>query len=252
LISPQAAALFSTSSTALIDAAARARLSAGSTGDRAVYHMVGKAIAARHRGGGTLIDVGCGRANLLPFVRSLCDRYVGVDVVRNEYLPAGVEFIAANLDRESIEVPADSGDIVVAVETIEHLENPRALVRELVRLAKPGGLVFVTTPNQLSLLSLLTLAVKQQFSQFQERPGLYPAHLTALLEIDLVRIANESRLIQIETHWSNHGRVPLTARHWPCFCGGRLFSDNIMITGRKPFSGHAVCVEDRGNGRHDT
>jgi SAM-dependent methyltransferase len=237
--------LSSASSMTFIDVEARARLSAGSTGDRAVYHMVATAIAARHCGGGTLIDVGCGRANLLPFVCSLCDRYVGVDVVRHDFFPAGVEFIAANLDRESIQVPADSGDVVVAIETIEHLENPRVLMRELVRLAKPGGWVLVTTPNQLSLLSLLTLAVKKQFNQFQEKPGLYPAHLTALLEIDLVRIARECRLTEITTHWSNHGRVPLSARHWPRFCRGRLFSDNVMVIGRKPFSPQASCVKYR-------
>jgi 2-polyprenyl-3-methyl-5-hydroxy-6-metoxy-1,4-benzoquinol methylase len=30
-------------------------------------------------------------------------------------------------------------DLVVCVETIEHLGNPRALTLELTRLAKPGG-----------------------------------------------------------------------------------------------------------------
>ena len=54
------------------------------------------------------------------------------------------------------------------METIEHLENPRAFVRKLVRLAKPGGWVVVTTPNQRSLLSLLTLMTKGKFSHFQD------------------------------------------------------------------------------------
>lgn len=74
---------------------------------------------------------------------------------------------------------------------IEHLENPRAFIRVLVRLTKPGGWVFVTTPNQLSLLSQMTLMLKNQFNAFQEAPSLYPAHITALLEIDLIRITTE-------------------------------------------------------------
>lgn len=81
--------------------------------------------------------------------------------------------------------------VVAAVEIIKHLENPRAFVRELVRLVCPGGTIVVTTPNQLSLLSKWTLMIKGQFNAFQDGPGLFPAHLSALLEIDLRRIARE-------------------------------------------------------------
>jgi len=72
-----------------------------------------------------------------------------------------------------------SADVVSAIEVIEHLENPRAFMWKLVRLTKPEGWVIVTTPNQ---LSLLTLFVKHRFLAFQDVD--YPAHLTALLEID--------------------------------------------------------------------
>ena len=161
-----------------IDTADRARLSAGATTSKAVYDMVVAAIAARRDRGGILIDVGCGSAQLFPRIRELCDRYLGVDIVRYDGFPPEAEFVAANLDDcQSIPLPDGSAEAVVAVETIEHLENPRRLVREMVRLAKPGGLVLLTTPNQLSWLSLATLLVKGQFNQFQDAPGSYPAHI---------------------------------------------------------------------------
>jgi 2-polyprenyl-3-methyl-5-hydroxy-6-metoxy-1,4-benzoquinol methylase len=122
------------------------------------------------------------------------------------------------------------------VETIEHLENPRAFVRELARLAKPGGTVLVTTPNQLSLLSKLTLLTRNQFNAFQEAPGLYPAHITALLEVDLRRIARETGLEGVEVHYSGFGRIPFTARHWPRPLQGRAFSDNVALLARRPRS----------------
>jgi len=131
-------------------------------------------------------------------------------------------------------LPNNCADVVCAVEIIEHLENPRAFIRELVRLTKPGGLVIVTTPNQLSLLSKLTLILKNQFNAFQEAPGLYPTHITALLEIDLIRIFTECSLTKPQIKYSRCGRMPFTPWHWPKSLGfhGGAFSDNILCVGK--------------------
>ncbi|WP_016877373.1 class I SAM-dependent methyltransferase [Chlorogloeopsis fritschii PCC 9212] len=211
----------------------RARQSLGSSSDP-VYQMVARTLAQRHSGG-VLVDVGCGKGKLWSFVSDRFDRYVGVDAVRYPGLPTQTEFIPLDLDIGKAPLPEDFADVVCAVETIEHLENPRAFVRELVRLTKPGGLVIVTTPNQLSLLSKLTLILKNQFNAFQEAPGLYPAHITALLEIDLLRIYTECNLTDIQIQYSNCGRIPFTPWHWPENLGfrGRVFSDNILCVGQK-------------------
>lgn len=42
-------------------------------------------------------------------------------------------------------------DAVVSIEVVEHVEDQFAFVRELARVAKPGGLVVITTPNVLHL-----------------------------------------------------------------------------------------------------
>src|SRR5690606_15358656 len=121
------------------------------------------------------------------------------------------------------------------IETIEHLENPRAFMRELRRVARPGGLVIVSTPNQLSLLSLATLALKGRFSAFQDNS--YPAHLTALLEVDLRRIAAECGLENVGVRYTHHGRLPLSAVHYPRALARRFpraLSDNIVMAGRVP------------------
>lgn len=46
-------------------------------------------------------------------------------------------------------LPAEDGafDVAVSVDVQEHLENPGAFLRELVRITRPGGHVVVTTPN---------------------------------------------------------------------------------------------------------
>jgi len=213
------------------DVASRARASRG-TSSEAIYRMAARVIARRSSGKGVLLDVGCGLGELRGYVKDLVSEYVGVDVVRYEQFPAGARFVEIDLDSSRAPLPDGSAEVVAALETIEHLENPRAFIRELARLAKPGGLIVVTTPNQLSFLSLLTLLVKKQFNAFQEGPGLYPAHLTAVLEIDLLRIARECGFVEIEIDYSGEGRIPLTARHWPKGFAGRWFSDNLVMSAR--------------------
>jgi len=93
----------------------------------------------------------------------------------------------------------------------------------------------VTTPNQLSLLSKASLVVKNQFNAFTDSS--YPAHITALLEIDLTRMANESGLDQVKICFTQQGRIPGTGRHYPRFISRyfpRSFSDNLLLIGRRP------------------
>ena len=219
-----------------LDVIARAVASAGSSGD-AIYRMVARALAKLCPvGGGTLLDVGCGRGELRQYVAAQIDNYVGADVVRHEGFPAAAQFLQIDLDAGQVPMPDASAEVVAAIETIEHLENPRALFRELKRLVRPGGWTLVTTPNQLSLLSKITLLTKGQFNAFQEAPGLYPAHLTALLEIDLLRIAQEVGFQETFISYSHSGRIPFTSAKWPCKLGlsGRAFSDNLLIAARAP------------------
>lgn len=216
-----------------VEVEARARQSKGAS-DAAIYRMVAEALKPRHAGGGVLLDAGCGTGALWPILRERFDKYIGVDAARYEGLPADAEFHQMDLNAGRALLPDSCADVVASVETIEHLENPRAFVRELVRLAKPGGWVVVTTPNQLSLLGLLTLILRGRFNAFQDVH--YPAHLTALLEVDLRRIAAECGLSEVSIIYSLNGRLVLTPWHYPrpvARMFPRALSDNLLLIGRK-------------------
>ena len=160
-----------------------------------------------------LVDVGCGIGRFLEYAGDLTENYIGVDVVRHPGLSEDAAFYRADLDRESIPVPPASADIVATLETIEHLESPRLFFGELVRILKPGGWLVLSTPNQLSVLSLLCLIVRGRFVAFQD--AYYPVHRTALLPVDLERIAGEFGLAEIALGFSCAGRIPLTGAHYP-------------------------------------
>ena len=213
------------------DVEARARLSLGTSAE-SIYRTVAILLAER-RAAGVLVDVGCGTGNLGRALGGQFVRYVGADVVRYDGFPADGEFHVVDTTTGRVQLDDGVGDVVAAVETIEHVENPRAFARELTRLCRPGQWVVVTTPNQLSLLSKLTLVLRQEFNAF--RASSYPAHLTALLEVDLRRIAGECGWTEVTIRYTGDGRIPGTSRHYPRWLSRllpRALSDNVALVAR--------------------
>lgn len=216
------------------DVESRARQSQGIS-NSAIYRMVERALHTRGIKGGVFVDVGCGAGNLWPHLRDSFDRIIGIDAIRYPGLPSYAEFHRFDFDRGRVDIEDGVGDVVAAIETIEHLENPRAFMRELGRLVRPGGWLLVSTPNQLSLLSLLSLVVKKRFVDFQDIH--YPTHLTALLEVDLIRIARECGFENPEIDYSYTSRIPSLPWHYPRVVTRRFpraLSDNLLLIAQKP------------------
>jgi len=220
--------------TDMIDVAAVERgLKSVGESDAPIYRAAAKLLHAR-RARGVVVDVGCGIGRFLEYAGDLASDYVGIDVVRHPRLSPDAAFHRADLDREDIPLSDGTADIVVALETIEHLESPRAFCRELTRVLKPGGWLVMSTPNQLSVLSILCLIVRGRFVAFQD--AYYPVHRTSLLPVDLVRIAGECGLVDVELGYTCVGRIPLTGAHYPetlsqMFPQG--LSDNVLLVARK-------------------
>lgn len=218
--------------TIAVPVEARARLSHGRSDDR-IYAAVAEMLASCDAHG-VVADVGCGSGALWGLLKGRFSACIGLDAVRYAALPSDVDFRIVDLDAGRLPLDDGSVDAAVAVEVIEHLENPRAFVRELARIVRPGGVAVVSTPNQLSLLSLLTLAAKGRFSAFQDSE--YPAHRTALLEVDLRRIFDEAGVRDVRVSYTKRGRIPLTALHYPVGLSAfapRWLSDNVVAAGRR-------------------
>jgi 2-polyprenyl-3-methyl-5-hydroxy-6-metoxy-1,4-benzoquinol methylase len=184
------------------------------------------------------LEFGSGVGNFLKFLRAqrFKNDLTGADIMsRPGGLPDDVKWIEADLNHP-IALPDGSFDLIVAIEVIEHLENPRAAVREMARLLTPGGLLVLTTPNQESLRSLLSVVVQGHFVAFTGNN--YPAHITALLGQDLARIFAEAGL-QVKAHrFTNEGGLPKRpGLKWQTLSFGLLkgkwFSDNQMMVGVK-------------------
>ncbi len=188
---------------------------------------------------GSLLEFGAGTGDFLRHLLAsgFQGSMTGTDLLpRPSHLPDEVRWIQADLNDPLASLPNSSFDVVVSTEVIEHLENPRAMIREFWRLLKPGGKVILTTPNQESLRSLLTLLFAGHFAAFQD--SCYPAHITALLRQDLRRIFAEAGFPGVEFSYTDHGYVPKWTSHTfqqisAGFLRGRWFSDNLLLVALK-------------------
>jgi SAM-dependent methyltransferase len=90
------------------------------------------------RSGLSIIDVGCGDRPYEPLLAPYAGRYVGVD-----YRPGPkVDLVAP---AEALPVPSESFDCLISSQVLEHVDDPYAVMREVHRVLKPGGVALVST-----------------------------------------------------------------------------------------------------------
>jgi SAM-dependent methyltransferase len=100
-----------------------------------------------------------------------------------------------DLDSEfSASVVAQTGkfDAVAAIEIVEHLENPFRFLRECAGLLKPGGLLFLTTPNVEAVNSRLIFLYTGRLNAFGAYETVRPAHITPIFKWKLEMMLDEA------------------------------------------------------------
>jgi 2-polyprenyl-3-methyl-5-hydroxy-6-metoxy-1,4-benzoquinol methylase len=188
---------------------------------------------------GDLLDFGSGTGFLTQQLNGT-KRFATVTAAdlmpRPASLGENIAWIEADLN-EPLPYDGASFDVIVSAEVIEHLENPRFVAREMFRLLRPGGALLLTTPNNESWRSLLSLLARSHHVAFGD--GSYPAHITPLLRIDLQRILAEAGFCTLTFRYSNEGGLPgYPTVSWQKISGGLLtgvrFSDNFLAFSRRP------------------
>jgi 2-polyprenyl-3-methyl-5-hydroxy-6-metoxy-1,4-benzoquinol methylase len=123
-----------------------------------IHQAVLRAIAAvpSMPSGGDHLDVGSGTGELLRLVRA---RYpfqsFGCDYTDKLLSIPGLKIDTVDLNRERLPYGDNRFALVTCIETIEHLENHREVLREIYRVLQPGGVAMFSTPNILNLRSRL-------------------------------------------------------------------------------------------------
>jgi ubiquinone/menaquinone biosynthesis C-methylase UbiE len=114
--------------------------------------------------GKRVLEIACGRGG---FSRELARH--GARVTGTDFSPAALAIARSpggqnarpaaftQADAHHLPYRDASFDVIISCETIEHLLDPAAALREMGRVCRPGGALYLTTPNYLNATGLYVL-----------------------------------------------------------------------------------------------
>ena len=121
------------------------------TGDKVESALGFLRQAERLTGGkGRLLDIGAGRGELLRTARGEGWDAVGIET-SSTFAAHAARYSGAEIRQQTLEecgFDADSFDVVILAAVLEHLYNPDEIIKEVSRILRRGGALFVDVPNE--------------------------------------------------------------------------------------------------------
>jgi SAM-dependent methyltransferase len=185
--------------------------------------------------GSLVIDAGTGRGTFAAWLLSSGYRAVALGIDPTQYR-ASAPFVCCNLD-DGLPVRSESADAIVAIELLEHLENPMSFFREASRCLTMLGTLIITTPNVLSVTSKVSLMLRNYPVQFGDRDYYSNGHLSPISRHQISRIAQRTGF-GMEVVRYNVGKLPVPwLRHlFPLrqpFFEREFWGENLVVRLRK-------------------
>lgn len=100
-----------------------------------------------------VVDMACGEGYGTATLAKSAASVVGVDANPEAYEHARLRYRLPNVhfERDLVERYAKPCDAVVFLQTIEHVQDPGAILEHFKQMLAPGGVAYVSTPNLLTL-----------------------------------------------------------------------------------------------------
>jgi len=133
--------------------------------------------------GSVVLDIAAGNGALALRLQNCGYRVICVDGNPAKFEVGGIQCTEVDLNRDfAAQIAATGGaaqfSAIVAVEVIEHLENPAAFLRGCARLLAPDGVAIVTSPNLESAASRVRFATRGIPSWFSPEEAVNEHHVS--------------------------------------------------------------------------
>ena len=112
----------------------------------AVYEWIGRRVHGRR-----VVDLACGEGYGSDVLSRTAASVVGVDANPEAFEHARAKYTAVAFERNMIELWQGDVDCVVFLQTIEHIQDPDAMLAHVRDLVAPDGVAYVSTPNVFTL-----------------------------------------------------------------------------------------------------
>lgn len=150
-----------------------------------------------------VLDLGSGEG---AFCRRLLDN--GYDVTAMELVPGRFQVDVTcheqDLNFDFKDKLSEKFDLIVAIEIIEHLQNPRHFIAECIGLLKEDGFLLLTSPNLESWYSRIQFFRGGRFLWFNENDYISSGHITPIFTWQVVQICKElNTRVEIMAHTQN-------------------------------------------------
>ena len=151
-----------------------------------------------------ILDIACGNHALASRIkesrikRKLEDDIVTVDIM-DPIEPLQFTYWQIDLNNreqfeELVNEYRDYFDVILGIETIEHLENPKMYLHYLKEMLNDDGHIFISTPNINNPMTRRTFYKKGKLEQYSEQDLLQRGHISIILPHVLDRMASDLKL----------------------------------------------------------
>ncbi len=155
-----------------------------------------------------VLDIGVYPPHLYHALKSLGYDVWGIASKHEKVLDKHVKTL--NIEKEKFPFHTSSFDLVLMTEIVEHLTiNPRVYLKEVMRVLKPGGFLFITTPNAVHLKNRMrvlfgksaSFPISQLLETEAHDDSIYYRHNRELTISELKHIVEVSGLSIADAHF---------------------------------------------------
>jgi 2-polyprenyl-3-methyl-5-hydroxy-6-metoxy-1,4-benzoquinol methylase len=150
-------------------------------GNIELEHLHRYLLAKQVVAGKTVLDIACGEGYGSAMLAQAAQKVTGVDISQEAVSHAQMKYRGDNLEYRLgscsvIPLADDSVDVVVSFETIEHHTEHEAMMREIKRVLRLGGVLIISCPDKL---------------EYSDKPGFNnPHHVKELYRDEFKKLLN--------------------------------------------------------------